>query len=287
MKKLLFFSVLFILCPVALLQCVSSPAPKSGNMVSQGEVESSDSATAARSGNQEKMSFTVKGVTFTMILVKGGTFKMGATPDQGKDGKSDEKPVHEVTLSDYYIAETEVTQALYEAVMGENPVDSADMGPELPIVSIDAGDAEFFADKLSKLTGRQFRLPTEAEWEYAARGGNKSKGYKYAGSDNLSEVAWFDDINAGLRPVKGKAPNELGIYDMSGGVDEYCADDYVPYTKESQTNPIAESDQAEGQVVRGGSFCSSAGECRVSARGYTIGYVFRSMGFRLAMTVDQ
>ena len=256
MKKLLFFSVLFILCPVALLQCVSSPAPKSGNMVSQGEVESSDSATAARSGNQEKMSFTVKGVTFTMILVKGGTFKMGATPDQGKDGKSDEKPVHEVTLSDYYIAETEVTQALYEAVIGENPVDSADMGPELP-------------------------------WEYAARGGNKSKGYKYAGSDNLSEVAWFDDINAGLRPVKGKAPNELGIYDMSGGVDEYCADDYVPYTKESQTNPIAESDQAEGQVVRGGSFCGSAGECRVSARGYTIGYVFRSMGFRLAMTVDQ
>ena len=274
------FLLVLLVFPLTMLSCGSSSAPK--NSSNEAADETSKDSTA----NEEKVSFTVKGVTFNMILVKGGTFTMGATSEQGKDVKADENPAHEVTLSDYYIGETEVTQALYEAVIGENP--SEKVGADLPVELVDGGDCDFFADKLSELTGRKFRLPTEAEWEYAARGGNKSKGYKYAGSDNLADVAWFNDMKSGTHPVKGKAPNELGIYDMSGNVDEYCADDYVPYSKESQTNPKAESEDTEGQVVRGGNFCEDTGTtCRVSARGFTRGYKFGSMGFRIAMTIDK
>ena len=279
MKKLhSLFLMPLLACPLFLLSCGSPSTPKSTPN------EGADKASKDSITNEERISFTVKDVTFNMILVKGGTFTMGATPEQGKDAKADEKPAHEVTLSDYYIGETEVTQALYEAVIGENPADKK--GADLPVESIEGGDCDFFAEKLSELTGRKFRLPTEAEWEYAARGGNKSKGYIYAGSDNLSDVAWFNDIDSGTQPVKSKAPNELGIYDMCGNVDEYCADDYTSYSNESQTNPKAESDTGK-QTVRGGNFTSEDKDCRVSKRGYTRGYVFGSMGFRIAMTIDK
>lgn len=282
MKKLnSIFLMALMACSLAMLSCGSSTTKSASNEAA--DEASKDSVANDSTANQEKVSFTVKGVTFNMILVKGGTFTMGAADD--KDAAADEKPAHEVTLSDYYIGETEVTQALYEAVMGNNPAEQ--VGADLPIVLIEGGDCDLFAQKLSELTGRKLRLPTEAEWEYAARGGNKSKGYKYAGSDSIADVAWINDIKGGLHAVKGKAPNELGIYDMSGNVDEYCADDYAPYTKDSQTNPKVESTPSEGQCVRGGNFCGEAKDCRVTKRGFTRGYVFGSMGFRIAMAVDK
>ena len=274
MKKAYYFLLMSLVAfPLTILSCTSS--------AKKGESSETpvDSTSKENTTDEEKVSFTVKGVTFNMILVKGGTFDMGATDEQGTDAKADEKPVHSVTLSDYYIAETEVTQALYEAVIGSNPADS--VGAELPVVLIEWGDADLFASKLSEITGRKFRLPTEAEWEYAARGGNKSKGYKYAGSNNLSDVAWYNDIEGGSHAVKGKAPNELGIYDMSGNVDEYCADDYAPYSKDNQTNPKCELKDGGDVTLRGGSFVSEASDCRVSRRGSSRGYVFGSLGFRI------
>ena len=280
MKKAYYFLLMSLVAfPLTILSCTSSA--KKG----ESSETPADSTSKEGTANEEKVSFTVKGVTFNMILVKGGTFDMGATDEQGTDAKADEKPVHSVTLSDYYIAETEVTQALYEAVIGSNPADS--VGAELPVVLIEWGDADLFASKLSELTGRKFRLPTEAEWEYAARGGNKSKGLKYAGSNNISDVAWFNNIEGGSHTVKGKAPNELGIYDMSGNVDEYCADDYAPYSKDSQTDPKCELKDGGDVTVRGGSFVSEASDCRVSRRGSSRGYVFGSLGFRIAMSVDK
>ena len=280
MKKAYYFLLMSLVAfPLTILSCTSSA--KKG----ESSETPADSTSKEGTANEEKVSFTVKGVTFNMILVKGGTFDMGATAEQGTDAKADEKPVHSVTLSDYYIAETEVTQALYEAVIGSNPADS--VGAELPVVLIEWGDADLFASKLSEITGRKFRLPTEAEWEYAARGGNKSKGFKYAGSNNLSDVAWFNNIEGGSHAVKGKAPNELGIYDMSGNVDEYCADDYAPYSKDNQTNPKCELKDGGDVTVRGGSFVSEASDCRVSRRGSSRGYVFGSLGFRIAMSVDK
>ncbi len=280
MKKAYYFLLMSLVAfPLTILSCTSS-AKKGASSEAPA-----DSTSKEGTANEEKVSFTVKGVTFNMILVKGGTFDMGATSEQGTDAKADEKPVHSVTLSDYYIAETEVTQALYEAVIGSNPADS--VGAELPVVLIEWGDADLFASKLSEITGRKFRLPTEAEWEYAARGGNKSKGFKYAGSNNISDVAWFNNIEGGSHAVKGKAPNELGIYDMSGNVDEYCADDYAPYSKDSQTDPKCELKDGGDVTVRGGSFVSEASDCRVSRRGSSRGYVFGSLGFRIAMSVDK
>ena len=268
----IFILALFI-CPQTMLSYDSTTTQISAS-VNEDDI-SSNSIANDSSANKELLTFTVKGVTFNMILVKGGTFVMGATPEQGKAAKKDEKPSHKVTLSDYYIGETEVSQALYEAVMGKNPSDS--VGADLPVESLDGGDCDDFAEKLSELTGRKFRLPTEAEWEYAARGGNKSKGYKYAGTNNLADADWGDDDNL-THPVKGKTPNELGIYYMSGNVFEYCADDYAPYKKGNQTNPKVEYKGTKGQVIRGG---------RVSERSYTSGYVFRNLGFRIVMVADK
>lgn len=212
-------------------------------------------------GNQ---TFTVNGVEFTMVAVEGGTFTMGATSEQGSDAVEDEKPAHEVTLSDYYIGQTEVTQALWKAVMGSNPSNFA--GDNLPVESVSWDDCQEFIQKLNQLTGKQFRLPTEAEWEYAARGGRKSRGYKYAGGNNIGSVAWYDD-NSGYKthPVATKQANELGIYDMSGNVSEWCSDWYGDYQLSSRSNPQGPS-SGFGRVSRGGSYHNDAGNCRVSDR---------------------
>ena len=214
---------------------------------------------------EPNQSFTVNGVTFTMIAVEGGTFQMGATSEQGSDADGDEKPVHTVTLSDYYIGETEVTQELWKAVMGSNP--SIFSGyPQRPVELVSWNDCQEFITKLNELTGENFRLPTEAEWEYAASGGNKSQGYKYSGSNTIGNVAWYDDNSSSTtHDVKTKQANELGIYDMSGNVYEWCQDWYGSYSSGSQTNPTGPSSGSD-RVHRGGSWYFNARSCRVSHR---------------------
>ena len=228
--------------------------------------------------------FTVAGVSFTMVFVEGGTFTMGATSEQGKDAYKDEYPIHEVTLSDYYIGETEVTQALWKAVMGSNP--SYFKGDNLPVENVSYDDVKTFITKLNQKTGKTFRLPTEAEWEYAARGGKKSKGYKYSGSNNIDDVAWYEgNSNKKTHPVKTKRPNELGIYDMSGNVWEWCSDWYGVYSSNAQTNPQGPS-LGSNRVYRGGSWYYYAEYCRASFRSYDfLSNLFNFLGFRLALAL--
>ena len=201
-----------------------------------------------------------------MVKVEGSTFTMGATPEQGNDAASDEKPAHQVTLSDYYIGRYEVTQKEWQAVMGDNP--SKFYGDNLPVDYVSWNDCQDFINKLNQLTGLKFRLPTEAEWEFAARGGKQSKGYKYSGSDNAKNIAWYEK-NSGSKPhqVGTKEPNELGIYDMSGNVGEWCGDWYGRYSSSAQTNPTGPS-SGSYRVLRGGSWYYSARYCRVSYRSY-------------------
>ena len=218
--------------------------------------------------NQLQQSFQVNGVSFNMIKVQGGAFIMGATEEQGKDAYSDEMPPHQVTISDYYIGETLVTQELWQAVLGKNS--SKFKGDQNPVERVTWEDCQIFIQKLNQLTGKQFRLPTEAEWEFAARGGNQSKGYKYAGSNNLDDVAWYNEnSNNKTHPVKQKQANELGLYDMSGNVYEWCQDWYGDYSNSEQTNPIGSS-QGSYRVCRGGSWHRNTENCRVSFRYYVM-----------------
>jgi formylglycine-generating enzyme required for sulfatase activity len=213
----------------------------------------------------EKRLFTVNGIAFSMIQVQGGTFNMGATSEQQKPD-NDEKPVHQVTLLDYYIGETEVTQALWNAVMGTNP--SAFKGDNLPVETISWKDCQTFISRLNALTGQKFRLPTEAEWEFAARGGNNSRGYQFSGSNNLSEVAWFSDNSLECtHDVKTKGPNELGIYDMSGNVWEWCQDWKESYGTKAVMNPTGATAGTD-RVHRGGSWFNYAQYCRLAFRFY-------------------
>ena len=226
--------------------------------------------------------FTVNGVSFNMVRVDGGTFTMGATSEQGSDAYSDEKPTHQVTLSTYSIGETEVTQALWQAVMGSNP--SIDKGNNLPVEYVSWEDCQAFISKLNQLTGKHFRLPTEAEWEYAARGGSKSRGYKYSGSNDFGSVAWYGDNSGNNRhDVKTKQPNELGLYDMSGNVWEWCQDWYDSYSSGSQTNPTG-PESGSKRVRRGGSRRGTASLCRSSSRYYFApGNRDNYLGLRLAL----
>ena len=229
----------------------------------------------------QKTSFEINGVSFTMIKVEGGEFVMGATKEQG-NASSDEIPTHHVQLSDYYIGETEVTRALWDAVMSDTPTE---VGAEnYPISGVSWDDCQLFITKLRILTGRDFRLPTEAEWEYAARGGNRSKGYKYAGSDLLDEVAWHRDNSDDIAHfVAQKKPNELGLYDMSGGVYECCQDWYGAYSTARQKNPKGPSFGTH-RVYRGGSRNNYYIYCRISYRSNnTPNARYRDLGLRLVL----
>ena len=225
---------------------------------------------------------TIKGVNYEMVWVEGGTFRMGATSEQGSDAYSDEKPVHSVTLSSFYIGKTEVTQALWKAVMGSNP--SNFRGDNLPVECVSWNDCQAFIRKLNALTGQNFRLPTEAEWEFACRGGNNSRGYKYSGSNYIDNVAWYDG-NSGDKtlPVGTKAPNELGIYDMSGNVWEWCADWCGDYSSGAQTNPKGPY-EGSNRVYRGGSWIDNAMGSRSSCRSFdSPGSRSNCLGLRLSL----
>ena len=247
-----------------------------------------------------------------MVYVEGGTFTMGATSEQGSNYDFDERPTHQVTLSDFYIGKYEVTQKLWKYVMkysgtcadgssmsayasdvwlGFNPTSDYGEGNYYPAYYVSWEDiVNIFLPRLNKITGKTFRLPTEAEWEYAARGGNKSKGYKYSGSNTIEDVAWYGDNSYGdnsyyqkNHPVGTKSPNELGIYDMSGNVWEWCSDWYGSYSSSSQTNPIGPT-FGYHRVPRGGSWYNYESYCRVSSRTYRGPDVrIYNCGFRLAL----
>ena len=244
------------------------------------------SAQPVSSGDDQVFNVTSNGktVTFRMKPVDAGTFKMGS-----KSGGNDAKPVHRVTLTnDYYLGETEVTQELWETVMGSNP--SYFKGDKLPVEQVSWEDCQTFIEKLNSLTagkrpaGRSFRLSTEAEWEYAAKGGNKSKGYTFAGSNNIDDVAWYTGNSSNkTHEVAGKSANELGLYDMSGNVWEWCQDWKGDYPSTTQTNPTGPSSGSE-RVRRGGSWFSNATNCRSAFRyGGRPTYGHDSLGLRLAL----
>lgn len=235
---------------------------------------------------EQSITYTVNGVSFKMVPVEGGTFMMGATAEQGNDAFEGEKPAHQVTLSSFSIGETEVTQALWQAVMGSNP--SRNTGDlQRPVENVSWNDCQTFIFKLNELTDKTFRLPTEAEWEHAARGGKRSQGYKYAGSNDVNEVAWsLDNSSNGTKPVATKAPNELGLYDMCGNVWEWVQDWYSSYSSESQTNPMGPA-SGNCRVYCGGSWFYRARSCRVSCRSgnYQTGKG-GDVGLRLALDPD-
>ncbi len=211
------------------------------------------------------LNYSANGVPFKMIRIEGGTFQMGATPELGSDTDDDEKPVHSVTLDTYLIGETEVTQELWKSVMGDNP--SYFKGAKNPVEMVSWDDCKIFIKKLNALTGQQFRLPTEAEWEFAARGGNKSQHFKYAGSNTLDDVAWYLGCDK-TYPVGIKQRNELGLWDMTGNVWEWCEDWYGDFSSSAQSNPKGPA-QGTYRVNRGGGWGSSPESCHVSNRDYT------------------
>ena len=223
------------------------------------------------------------GISIDMVRVKAGTFTMGATAEMKKP-EDWEKPTYRVTLTnDYYIGKYEVTQALWQAVMGSNP--SSRKGDNLPVEKVSWKDCQKFLSKLNRITGKMFRLPTEAEWEYAARGGKKCRGYQYSGSNNLSDVAWYDDNSGNKTHAVGtKQANELGIYDMSGNVWEWCLDRCGKYSRFSQVNPIG-ANSGSYRVFRGGCWLNFAKFCRSSFRfGNTPDFRNNNLGLRLVLS---
>lgn len=281
MKHKLFLSLLLALFPLFLLAQLpvtrSSTKPKAKpkteqaakptpakKQTNQSSKPNNGQRSNAASSSTSTAKLNLKNLTSNMVYVPGGTFTMGATSEQGSDADSDEKPTHSVTVSSFYICKYEVTQALWKAVMGSNP--SSFKGDNLPVETVSWDDCQTFIRKLNALTGKNFRLPTEAEWEFAARGGNNSRGYKYAGSNNIGDVAWYDDNSGDKTHVVGtKSPNELGLYDMSGNVWEWCQDWKGSYSSASQTNPTGASSGSD-RVLRGGGWHGDGEYCRSSCR---------------------
>ena len=250
--------------------------------------------------SRKELSPVIQNLINNMVKVKGGTFWMGGDwvtltrkgrgwfsgsetyKGYDSDCSSDETPRHVVTLSSFSIGRFAVTQQEWHAVMGNYP--SKVISSDHPVENVSWNDCQEFINKLNELTGLKFRLPTEAEWEFAARGGNQSLGYKYSGSNSLADVGWYSR-NSGntTKPVGKKAPNELGLYDMSGNIHEWCQDWYGNYSNESQTNPTGPA-FGTYRVARGGSWNYGAGRCRVSYRcNSNPTHINNCIGFRLAL----
>ena len=220
-----------------------------------------EAATASQQNNSSILNKLLK----DMAYVAGGTFTMGCTAEQADECNGSEKPAHQVILNAFFIGKYEVTQAQWYEVMGNNPSYFSGCN-NCPVEKVSWNEVQDFIRKLNQKTGKNFRLPTEAEWEFAARGGNQSRAYKYAGSDNINEVAWYYD-NAGNKthPVGQKSPNELGLYDMSGNVWEWCNDWYGNYTSTGDNNPSGPV-RGSYRVFRGGSWNYGAIHCRSAYR---------------------
>ncbi|MBQ6305565.1 MAG: SUMF1/EgtB/PvdO family nonheme iron enzyme [Bacteroidales bacterium] len=247
------------------------------------------------STQQDDLEFKINGVPFTMKYVEGGTFLMGAqnqNPDRdnySEDARDEEGPVHTVLLSNYYIGETEVTIALWNAVMGTH-FEHKDQ----PICNISFDEVLAFIDKLNQISNQKFRLPTEAEWEYAAKGGKHSHNYAFSGSDEIDDVTlhyyyfiigvYPDYSSEKIEDVKQAISNELGVYDMTGNVQEWCSDWYGDYIENTQINPVG-PESGNYRVVRGGYYMSTPEECRVTARRHCIpNEKFFNTGFRLVLS---
>ena len=235
----------------------------------------------------------IQSIADNMVYIPGGTFWMGCSHGD-TECETDESPRHQITLSSYYIGKYEVTQAQWEAVMGTTVREQRNKvspswpllgeGPNYPMYYVSWNEVQEFIKKLNQMTGKSFRLPTEAEWEYAARGGNKSQGYKYAGSNNIEDVAWYyKNSGSKTHPVGQKQPNELGLYDISGNVNEWCADFYGYYNFAAKTNPRGPTSGIH-MLTRGGCYDDSAQKCRVSSRSRSPGLSIANNGFRLALS---
>ena len=276
--------------PVKKQETTSTPAKKrqSSKKENSDKTENSSQTASTKPSAQKPMESKpsnesiIKRLIDNMVYVEGGTFTMGAASEQGSDACSEEMPAHRVMVSSFSIGKYEVTQEEWEAVMGSNP--SNFKGAKRPVENVSWSDCRQFIRKLNSLTGKNFRMLTEAEWEFAARGGNKSRGYKYAGSHILDDVGWYSSNSSSTTHDVGQLdPNELGLYDMSGNVWEWCADWYGPYESGAQTNPMGAS-SGSNRVYRGGSWYHAAGSCRVSYRNYyTPDLRGSNLGLRLAL----
>lgn len=246
----------------------------------------------------EPITITISGssVTFDIVLVEGGTFTMGGREDDPR-ARPWEFPAHQVTVSDYYIGVTEVTQELWRAVMGTSSSSSPfwfvstngyTNNYKRPAENVTFAQCQSFITKLNQKTGKTFRMLTEAEWEYAARGGKLSRGYMFPGSNDVDEVAWHQGNSGDVtHPVAEKLPNELGLYDMGGNVEEWCSDWYGLYTEAAQTNPTGPT-SGSTRIVRGASWNQAWYSCRPSAR-HDSGiptYAHARRGLRIAMTAQ-
>lgn len=265
MKRLTTFFVMLFL-----ISNIFAQAPVKRNPVNNASVSQTNKKIPPKRNVTNKPAYNngelnVNGVTYKMVSVAGGTFTMGATSEMN-DPWDDEKPTHRVTVSSFSIGETEVTQALWKAVMGKNP--SYVKGDNLPVDYVSWNDCQSFLSKLNDLTGKNFRLPTEAEWEFAARGGNNSNHTQYSGSSNIDDVAWYsDNSDHKTHSVAQKKANELGLYDMSGNVLEWCNDYWGNYSGIAQTNPKGPN-SGTYRVRRGGGWSGDARNCRSSTRNY-------------------
>ena len=244
------------------------------------------------SGEQKTV---IRNLVANLVRVEGGTFLMGAqrTDSQSNnydaEAQDDESPVHEVTLDDYYIGKFEVTQREWRTIM-DYELDWTEQygrGDDFPAYNVSRTEALRFMEKLSAMTSLSFRLPTEAQWEYAARGGNKSQHYRYSGSNAVDEVAWHkENANGTVHPVGSRQPNELGLFDMSGNLWEWCLDTYGEYPATPQTNPVANS--GNKFVLRGGSWTYLPSYCRVTCRdSYSDDNASISVGFRVCLLVNK
>ena len=282
--------VLIILCCVLALQSCNKDNTKNET------INGFDINWTGDLGKKEKDA--VRDMISNMVKVEAGTFYMGAQKDSveyycyDEEATSIEGPVHEVTVSEFYINRYEVTQLLWEAIMGETPNDENDMqwedefgkGDNYPAYRISYDEVETFIGKLNEYTGLRFSLPTEAQWEYAAKGGKDTYYSLYAGGGNVLEVAWIDSNSDKCSEIGKKDANGLGLYDMSGNVWEMCQDWYYDYTEEAVTDPVGEEYNQGYKVFRGGSWNTNAQQARVTAR-YRQGIHYRdyNTGFRLVI----